>query len=236
MTALLALLLTSPADACSMVVAPPDLGLPGANAGPDAVFSTPNGGRLYGPDGNEVAVARVAFAAEGWDLELLVPEAPLAPGAYTISPCDWGVCAATIGEEGGDPGVPPLVPEIDVTRTQVSTGQRADCGPQVPARVLTATTEAVTVVFSEEPIDDLAGATLLGVAMPNGDGELVWTTTWDGTVYAAAIDAEGELSEWTQPIEVVSRGCSSLGATPLGLAALLAAMGLTASRTRRRRG
>jgi MYXO-CTERM domain-containing protein len=224
----------SPALACTMVAFDPDPGLAGALAGPEAVFSTSTGGELLDADENVVATERTALTIDGQLLELLTPIAPLAPGDYRVECARLGGdCGTTIAEGEGDPGVPPEAPVVQLVETRIWSGRNANCGPEVGAVQLVAESDAVGVIYASGPIEDLAGAELLGAASAAGD-DLTWTTTDDlGEVWAAAIDAEGEISEWSGPYEVIvpaGCGCSSSGASP-GAALLL----LVALVSRRRR-
>lgn len=236
MRLLVAALLVSPriALACSMIVTPPNLGLPGASAGPDAVFTTASQALLLGPDDVEIDVTRVPYFVEGEEAEVLVPVAPLPPGDYRVDRCDFGAeCEATIAEGGGDPGVPPAMPELSFEPIRIYTGRRADCGPTVPGTDVHAESDAVVVIFAAAPVETLADADLLGFARDDGEGDIRWMTEHRGEVFAAAVDAEGELSEWTGPHTLAPAGCSSTGGGTLGLVALLLAAGAIGRRTRR---
>jgi MYXO-CTERM domain-containing protein len=214
----------APAVACTMVAYDADPGLAGALAGPEAVFSTSTGGELLDAEENVVETERTALTIDGQLLELLTPIAPLAPGDYWVE-CQrpGGNCDTTIADGEGDPGVPPEAPVVQLVETRIPSGRNANCGPRVGAVQLVAESEAVGVIYGSDPIGDLAGAELLGAASAATD-DLTWTTTDDlGEVWAAAIDAEGEISEWSGPYEVIvpaGCGCSSSGAPP-GAALLL---------------
>ncbi|MES2638402.1 MAG: hypothetical protein V4850_02940 [Myxococcota bacterium] len=222
----LALLLSPGAAlACSMIPSSPNLGLPGRAAGPDAVFTGSGEAHLLGADEMPIDVTRTPYTVEGEGEAgaLLVPVAPLAPGVYHVAPCDYGVaCEATITEGAGDPGVPPEAPVLTFEPIRIATGQNSDCGPTVPGTNVGVESGAHVVVFAAAPVDTLADAELLGFARPEDGEPGRWITQHEGDVFAAAIDAEGELSEWTGPHAIAPGGCSTSGGAPLGFAALLA--------------
>jgi hypothetical protein len=222
----LALLLSPGAAlACSMVATSPNLGLPGLAAGPDAVFTGTGDAHLLGPDDMPIEVTRSPYTVEGEGEAgaLLVPVEPLAPGDYRVEPCDFGVtCEATITEGRGDPGVPPEAPVLTFEPFRIATGRNADCSPHVPGTDVGVESGAHVVIFAAAPVDTLADAELLGFARPEDGGPGRWITQHEGDVFAAAIDAEGELSEWTGPHALTPGGCSTSGGAPLGFVALFA--------------
>lgn len=213
------LLIPQAALACSMVLLPPNLGLPGAVAGPTAVFTTASGGILLGPDDTEIAVTRAPYRINGSEAEMLVPVEPLAPGNYRVEPCDFGIpCEVNITEDAGDPGLPPAMPELLFESARIWTGRHANCGPTVPGTEVIAESDAPVVVFAAEPLDSLVGAALLGFAQPDGEEGARWITEHEGDIFAAAVDAEGELSEWSGPHALKAGACSTSGDGPFGLA------------------
>ncbi len=226
MRLIIAALLLSPeaALACSMVAWPPNLGLPGASAGADAVFTSATPGSvLLGPGDIEIAVTRTPYFIAGDRGEVLTPVEPLPPGDYRIEPCDFGVeCRVTVTEGEGDPGVSPEAPTLEFEPIRISTGRWANCGPTVPGTEVRAASAAPVVVFAAEPVDTLDDAALLGIAPFEERHGPRWITAHEGDVYAAAVDAEGELSEWTGP-HSLDPGCSTTGRGPVGLGALIAA-------------
>jgi MYXO-CTERM domain-containing protein len=130
---------------------------------------------------------------------------------------------ATISDGLGDPGVAPDAPDITVS---ASTHTTICIGPTVPASRITVSTDAVAVLFAEAPFDALEGADVLGFAFPGGG----WTTQYEGEVYAAAIDSEGELSSWVGPENLAH--CATVSTPTAGWATT---MGLLAALLRRRR-
>lgn len=202
--------------ACTMLAMAPDLNLPGEVAGPDAVFSVTNDAVLLDAAGAEVDVTRTPLTVEGYDITILVPNAPLAAGSYTLDVCDQAICSFTIQADAGDPGEPPAPPEIELDRIHVSSGRWANCGPRIPARQASTQSDAQAVVFATEPTESLDGATLFGMAELM-NGEFLFSTTDEVVLYAAALDSEGELSEWSEPLEFRSRGCSVVGGAPAWL-------------------
>jgi hypothetical protein len=191
--------LMAPASACSVFWIPDEL--PGPRAGPRAVFTTHVGADLIGPDG-VVPVTRFVQNVEGEPMELLVPAAPLAPGDYHMSRCWAGAaCPTTTIEAGlGDPGVPPRPPEVSVAWF-AGVGPNATCKPSMDGNRVRAASDAVAVVVASEPQPSFLAARLVrwAAVLPTRR-EAWWDFMADTQVYVAALDAEGELSEWVGPI------------------------------------
>lgn len=221
-----AAILLSPnvALACSMIPPTADLGLPGALAGPGAVF-TSLGGALFGPGDVEVPVTHFTYTVEGaGEAALLVPAEPLAPGDYKLGACLDPACdlvLTTIEEEVGDPGTPPAAPEVTQRHNRIRQGCEP---PRLPGTHVTFGSDALMVVVAEHPADTLDGARLVGLGHAQEGGEFTFQTWLEGDFFAAAVDAEGELSEWTA--FTLNPGCSTTGTAPVWLGALLAALAM----------
>ena len=220
----------APASACTIRHINPygrGFGLPGLSAGPAAVFTSDHQGATVSGEAGEVAATSVSFFVSGNEHTLNLPDAPLAPGAYRTDGCDEEGCGATISDGLGDPGVAPDAPGITVAASAITHINDTDCsGPTVPANLITVSTDAVAVLFAEAPFDALEGADVLGFAFPGGG----WTTEYEGEVYAAAIDSEGELSSWVGPEHLAH--CATVSSPTAGWATT---MGLLAALLRRRR-
>lgn len=218
----------APASACSFSLGPYgwDFGLPGLAAGPAAVFTADHQGATVSGESGEVEASSVPFFVNGSEHTLILPDAPLAPGAYRTDRCDEEGCGATISDGLGDPGVAPDAPDITVSALPLAMFQNTDCGPGMNGNLITVSTDAVAVLFAEAPFDTLEGADVLAFAFPGGG----WTTEHEGEVYAAAIDSEGELSSWVGPENLAH--CATVSSPTAGWATT---MGLLAALLRRRR-
>jgi hypothetical protein len=226
--ALTLLLLANAANACSIHAQPfSGLRLPGAQAGPWAVFTAPpEAGELYlGTEHTEVIPTNsISFSAGSGPERLLIPNDPLAPGTYAVFVGDRRWSETVIKEELGDPGEPPEPPELEVTGVTHGGAEIGSTCPHFVGNGVEVITDAPVVVFSDAPVDSLDGATLLGHAFPGLGG---WETPFEGDVYAASVDSEGELSAWTEATPLSH--CASAGVTPAGLLAAVVA-GLTLCR------
>lgn len=189
-----------------------NLGLPGEVAGPSAIFTVSEGALLLDENDNEVAVSRTGYEMDGRIGDILIPDQPLAPGIYHLDFCSAGaVCETTIVADVGDPGTPPAVPELAMENTRVFSGRFANCRPKEAATKISVESDAPVVVFASEPQDSLSKASIIGFARAFEGEEMSWTTTYEGDLVVAAIDAEGELSAWSEPYSLSPGACSTTG-------------------------